>query len=49
MQMAIAGPVIQTSTKVVHPVVKFLTMPIHVGIAIIGFVSRIIKNQVLVV
>ena len=49
MQMAIVGPVIQTSIKVAHPVVKFLTMPIHVGIAIIGFVSRIIKNQEIVV
>ena len=47
--MAIAGPVIQTSIKVAHPVVKSLQMLIHLTVAIIGLVMRAIKNQEIVV
>ena len=47
--MAIAGPVIQTSIKVAHPVVKFLQMLLQAGVAIIGLVMRVIKNQEIVV
>ena len=49
MQMAIAGPATQTSIRVAHPVVKFLQMLLQAGVAIIGLVMRVIKNQVLVV
>ena len=47
--MAIAGPATQTSIRVAHPVVKFLQMLLQVGVAIIGLVMRIIKNQEIVV
>jgi hypothetical protein len=47
--MAIAGPVIQTTIKVVHPVAESLQMLIHLTVAIIGLVIRVIKNQALVV
>ena len=43
--MAIAGPVIQTSIKVVHPVVKSLQMLLQAGVVIIFLVMRAIKNQ----
>ena len=49
MQMAIAGPVIQATIKVAHPVVESLQMLLQVGVAIIGLVMRVIKNQEIVV
>ena len=49
MQMVIAGPVMPTTIKVAHPVAESLQMLIHLTIAIIGFVIRVIENQVLVV
>ena len=42
--MAIAGPVIQTSIKVAHPVVKSLQMLLQAGVAIIGLVMRVTKR-----
>ena len=47
--MAIAGPVIQTSIKVAQFVLKFLQMLLQAGVAIIGLVMRVIKNQEIVV
>ena len=47
--MAIAGPVIQTTIKVVQPVAESLQMLLQVGVAIIGLVMRVIKIQEIVV
>ena len=44
MQMAIAGPVIQTTIKVVQPVAESLQMLLQAGVAIIGLVMRVTKR-----
>ena len=43
MQVEIAGPVIQTTIKVVRYVVEFLKMLIHHTLIMIFFVNRVIK------
>ena len=47
MQMAIAGPVIQATIKVAHPVVESLQTLIQITIAIIGIAAlAIIKVEI---
>ena len=44
IHLVVAGPVIQTSIKVAHPVVKSLQMLLQVGVAIIGLATLAIKK-----
>ena len=48
MQVEMAGPVIQTTIKVVRYVVRFLQMLIHHTQIIIFFVTRVIKKAAIV-
>jgi len=42
--MAIAGPVIPTTIKVVQPVAESLQMLLQAGVAIIGLAMRVTKR-----
>ena len=49
MHLEIAGPVIQTTIKVVRYVVEFLQMLIHLTLAMIGLAILAIKKAAIVV
>jgi len=44
MHLAIAGPVIPTTIKVVQPVAESLQMLLQAGVAIIGLAMRVTKR-----